>query len=166
MNAAFTGRASQSLNQAGAGPSIRKPAWVRIVRMLAVFRRRQDGVAALEFAFVLPILVLMFGGIVQFGAMFFAQNNMAHVARETARALAVGTIETEAEAQTLAKGRLTNWGVTFKVAADLPDPADPADTDFTVTIAAPLSDLAFFDLLGIFGNGNVTASASMRGEGL
>jgi hypothetical protein len=125
----------------------------------------ERGVAALEFAFVVPFLVIIFSGIVQFGAIFFIQNNMTNVAREVSRALSVGTIETSAEAETLANGKLVNWGIGFNVSATIPDPNDPNDTDYTVVITAPLSDAAIFDILGVFQSGTLSARASMREEG-
>ena len=122
------------------------------------------GVAALEFAFVLPFLVIILAGIVQFGAIFFIQNNMVNVAREVSRALSVGSIETTAEAETLANGKLVNWGIAFDIDTTIPDPDDPADTDYTVVITAPLSDAAIFDILGVFQDGTLRAQASMREE--
>ncbi len=125
----------------------------------------ERGVAALEFAFVVPFLVIIFSGIVQFGAIFFIQNNMTNVAREVSRSLSVGTIETSAEAETLANSKLVNWGIGFNVSATIPDPNDPNDTDYTVVITAPLSDAAIFDILGVFQSGTLSARASMREEG-
>ena len=125
----------------------------------------ERGVAALEFAFVVPFLVIIFSGIVQFGAIFFIQNNMTNVAREVSRSLSVGTIETSAEAETLANSKLVNWGIGFNVSATIPDPNDPNDTDYTVIITAPLSDAAIFDILGVFQSGTLSARASMREEG-
>ena len=125
----------------------------------------EHGVAALEFAFVVPFLVIIFAGIVQFGAIFFIQNNMTNVAREVSRALSVGTIETSAEAETMANDKLVNWGIGFNVNTTIPDPDDPADTDYTVVITAPLSDAAIFDILGVFQSGTLRAQASMREEG-
>ena len=125
----------------------------------------ESGVAALEFAFVLPLLVIVLAGIVQFGAVFFLQNNIATVARETARSLAVGTIDTTQEAETLANSRLINWGVTFTINTTVPDPANPNDSDYTVAISVPLAQAAIFDILGVFKTGDLTATASMREEG-
>lgn len=127
--------------------------------------RDERGVAALEFAFVVPFLIIIFSGIVQFGAVFFIQNNMTNVAREVSRALSVGTIETSTEAETLANSKLVNWGIGFNVNATIPDPNDPNDTDYTVVITAPLSDAAIFDILGVFQSGTLRAQASMREEG-
>ena len=133
----------------------------------AVLRLWSDvrGVAALEFAFVVPFLVIIFAGSVQFGAIFFIQNNMATAAREVSRSLSVGTIETAAEAESLANDRLVNWGISFNVNTTIPDPDDPNDTDYTVVITAPLSDAAIFDILGVFQSGSLRAQASMREEG-
>jgi hypothetical protein len=88
---------------------------------------------------------------------------MGNAAREISRSLAVGAIKTQTEAESLAQSRLTNWGVDFDVAVQFPDPGNPSDTDYTVTVSAPLSEAAIFDILGIFG-GTLTATASMRKE--
>ena len=127
--------------------------------------RDQSGVAAVEFAFIIPLLVIIFAGIVQFGAIFFLQNNMTNVAREVSRSLSVGTIETDLEATTMANSKLINWGVNFSINTKIPDPSDPNDTDFTVTISVPLSEAAIFDILGVFKTGTLAATASMRDEG-
>ena len=54
------------------------------------FRRR--GAAAVEMAVVAPVLILLLGGIIQFGGLFFLHNNMVNAAREAARALALKTV--------------------------------------------------------------------------
>jgi Flp pilus assembly pilin Flp len=128
------------------------------------WRRSEGGATAVEFAFVLPVLLMIVAGIIQFGAIFFLQNNMANAAREAARALAVGSIATKTETTQLVEQKLVNWGVTFTVDTTLPDPSDPTDTDFTVVITAPLSEAAIFDYLGVFEGGTLRAAASMREE--
>lgn len=55
-------------------------------------RRRHDstsGAAALEFALILPVLVLLVCGIIEFGFVFQAQLALTHAAREGARIAAV-----------------------------------------------------------------------------
>ncbi len=128
-------------------------------------RHRPDrGAAAVEFAFILPVLVMIVAGLIQFGAIFFLQNNMANAAREAARALAAGSISTETESTQLVEQKLVNWGVTFTVDTTLPDPSDPTDSDFTVVVTAPLSEVAMFDYLGVFEGGTLRAAASMHAK--
>lgn len=43
------------------------------------------GQALVEFAIILPLLLLVIGGIVQFGMLFWAQNTLTQVARDTGR---------------------------------------------------------------------------------
>ncbi len=59
--------------------------WRPVARILGSFISNQRGVAAVELAFVLPVLVIMLTGIAQMGLMFFVQNNMANVSQETVR---------------------------------------------------------------------------------
>lgn len=54
-------------------------------------RRTQDGAAAVEFALVLIPLVLLIGGIIDFGLMLNAQVSLTHSAREGVRVEAIGT---------------------------------------------------------------------------
>ncbi len=149
------------MNDMGSGhPKRRHRSYLAILHLW----RNERGAAAIEFAFVIPILSMMCVGMVQFGAIFFLQGNMGNAAREVARTLAVGGIKSQVEAETLAISKLTNWGVTFDVTTTLPDPGDPNDTDYTVTITAPLSEAAIVDFLGIFKSRTLSASASMREE--
>ncbi len=60
-------------------------------------RRLQRGAAALEFAIVLPVLVLLLLGIIDFGIVMGAQTQVANAAREGARAGALTGIYTQAE---------------------------------------------------------------------
>jgi Flp pilus assembly protein TadG len=53
--------------------------------------RGDHGAAAVEFALVLPILVLLVGGIIDFGFAFNAQVSLTHAAREGVRVEAIGT---------------------------------------------------------------------------
>lgn len=48
-------------------------------------RHRTRGQSLAEFAIVFPILMLILGGIIQFGIIFWAQNTLTQVARDTGR---------------------------------------------------------------------------------
>ena len=48
-------------------------------------RRRSSGQSLVEFAIVAPLLLAMVGGIIQFGILFWAQNTLTQVVRDTGR---------------------------------------------------------------------------------
>jgi Flp pilus assembly pilin Flp len=52
--------------------------------------RGEDGAAAVEFALLLPLLVLLLFGIIQFGIAFNARIQATNAAREAARTAVVG----------------------------------------------------------------------------
>ena len=52
--------------------------------------KNEKGQALVEFTLVLPILLLLLFGIVEFGRVYNGSLTVNHVARETARAAAVG----------------------------------------------------------------------------
>ena len=125
--------------------------------------RDRDGAAAVEFAFILPILLLLFSGIVQFGSIMFLENHMTNVARETSRRIAVGELA-QADAASSAQQALVNWGVTYDVSVVTVD-VGGGNQDIAVTISLPMAEAALMDVLGVFQSGNLTAAVTMRQEG-
>lgn len=72
-------------------------------------RARERGAAAVEFALVLPILVVILLGIVDFGLEMNSQAIVANAAREGARTASLGGTAAEATtAATNASGSLLN----------------------------------------------------------
>jgi Flp pilus assembly protein TadG len=130
--------------------------------LLRALGQDQRGAAAVEFAFIMPILLVMFSGILQFGSVMFLENHMTNVAREASRRVAVGEL-TETDAATMVQGALVNWGVTYEVSVATVD-ADDGNQDITVAISLPLSDAALIDVLGLFDTGNLSTSVTMRME--
>ena len=130
--------------------------------LLRALGQDQRGAAAVEFAFIMPILLLMFSGILQFGSVMFLENHMTNVAREASRRVAVGEL-TETDAATMVQGALVNWGVTYEVSVATAD-AGNGNQDVTVAISLPLSDAALMDVLGLFETGNLSTSVTMRME--
>jgi len=131
-------------------------------KALRALWRDRGGAAAVEFAFILPILLLLFSGIVQFGSIMFLENHMTNVARETSRRIAVGELS-QAEAASSAQQALVNWGVTYQVSIAATDAGD-GNEDITVAISLPMSEAALMDVLGVFQSGNLTAAVTMRQE--
>jgi Flp pilus assembly protein TadG len=48
-------------------------------------RSRSRGQSLVEFAIAFPVLMLLIGGIIQFGVIFWGQNTLTQVARDTGR---------------------------------------------------------------------------------
>ena len=130
-------------------------------------RRDDAGAAAVEFALVLPILLLLIFGIVDFGRLYFTQITLTDAAREGARVLALegasgsGYTATQAatDATTRVQDAANSVGGTVTVTTGTCTVGDPvtvtASTDFS--FLTPLPNLA--NLLGIT---SVTGTGVMR----
>ncbi len=116
----------------------------------------EAGATAVEFAFVMPILLLMFSGIVRFGSVLFPENHMTSVARDATRKIAIGDLA-QADAESAVQQSLVNWGVTYDVQALITD-AGGGNQDITVTISLPMHEAALIDV-------EAAAVASSQGGG-
>jgi len=127
--------------------------------------RNTDGVAAIEFAFTVPILVFLLVGFIQVASAFFTLNQMNWVAREAARGLAVGDLADAAAAEAFAESHLISWAAeSSTVTVLIPDPSDPSSNDFRVDISVPLDDAALLDPAGYLSGKTVSAYSVMRDE--
>jgi Flp pilus assembly protein TadG len=61
-----------------------------------------------EFALLLPLLIVGFMGSIQFGSLLFTYNMMQTAARNSSRALAVGSLNPE-QAATAVRAALPGW---------------------------------------------------------
>lgn len=77
-------------------------------------RRRDDGAAAVEFALVVPLLVLLLFGIISYGVMLSFRQSMSQAAAEGARAAAVAFVATNAQSDgySAVDEALNSFGVT------------------------------------------------------
>lgn len=126
-----------------------------------MWRRRwgsERGAAAVEFALILPILVLILFGVIEFGGVYNAQLMVTSAAREAARSMALHGVVADAEA----------------VAVDAAVGIDPAALDVTVTPAtcaagADVTVTVAYDrpfLTGLFGASvELTGLATRRCQG-
>jgi hypothetical protein len=114
------------------------------------------GAIAVEFALIMPILLLFLLGIVQFGSAFFIQNSMLNTARELARRLATEQV-TVADAANWAIDRLPALSTNYDIDVTPPVPGDPDANFFRVVINVPLADAVIVDPLGLFRSGELSA---------
>ena len=124
------------------------------------FFRDENGGVLVEATLIIPLLLLLFASIIQFGYAYAVKSDMTDTARETARRMAVGELLTPAAAESYAAGKL-GFGLSYTITAV--DPV-PGTTDVSTTIQVAKSAVAVFDMLGIFSSGTMTAEVIMRKE--
>jgi Flp pilus assembly protein TadG len=132
-----------------------------------VFKRRtnESGQAVVEFAVILPVLLMILFAILQFGIVFNNYIQVTAAAREGARKAAVsrslGTAAAETAATTSAKAAapgLTQSSITVTYPNS---PTFAQGSDVTVQVTYPYS----ISILGIIvKSGNLTSSTTMRVE--
>jgi Flp pilus assembly protein TadG len=138
-------------------------------RKPAVARRRSEarGAAAVEFAIVLPIVLLLVCGIVDFGRMLNVQISLSGAAREGARWAAL-RLDSTTGVSVASRVTTAAPDVTAPATAVLSScPANPSPTQnasvtvtTTYTLITPLSVLG-----GLFGGG-VPGSVTLTGRGV
>jgi Flp pilus assembly protein TadG len=108
---------------------------------LARHLRKEQGAAAVEFALILPILVILVFGIIEFGRAYNAQVSLTGAAREGARHMAVtwdAAGVTAAKSKVVAAAALdSNVAVSISVGGAADAPCAPSK-DATVEATYPL----------------------------
>lgn len=127
---------------------------------------RESGAAAVEFAILLPILLILVAGIIDLGRLLYAEVMVTNAAREGARMLAMGYPNSDADARAAAAspnmGPVGGLGTPTRVAC----PANPTPT----TAASYTVRTASFDWLLLDAFAPITApqpesTATMRCRG-
>jgi Flp pilus assembly protein TadG len=127
----------------------------------------RGGVAAVEFAIVAPLLMMVVFGIIEFGRMIMVQQILTNASREGARR-AIIEDATHTEVQALVSTYLTNASVS---SADVTvQPVDLSNVGFgdpvTVTVAVPFDDVSWAGAAWFLGGSMLQAETIMQGERL
>ncbi len=132
-------------------------------------RGRRAGTVAVELILVLPILLSLLLGMVEYGMYLAANQQVTTASREGARVAALGGTEAEvrqAVAQFLGAGNLSNATAQVFFIAQAGQPAVSGDA-VQVIVSLPVTQ-AVPDLLAAFGislqNQTIVASTVMRRE--
>jgi Flp pilus assembly protein TadG len=121
--------------------------------------------AIVEFAVVLPLLLTILFGIIEYGWVFMVRQTMQHAAREGCR---LAVLQTSVEPygnvvarvnDIMASANLSGYSITMTHATN----ADPVET---VSVSIPYSQVSLVG--GFFGTANydLTGTCSMRKEGM
>ena len=126
-------------------------------------RGTRRGVSFVESAFMIPILMSLIFGAIEFGSILHMRHTMLHAAREAARALAVQG-GTTGQAVTVAETLLPNSDdLHFDIAATQPA-VDDILRDVEVEISLPLKEASLGAMFGMFGEDRMTVRVTMRSE--
>lgn len=112
-------------------------------------RLRSDrGAAAVEFAIVLPVLVVILFGVIEYGRIFFIQNTITNAARVGVRVNAVdyGAGMSAAAARTDAQTKAASAAVGVAVSANVTACASGATTTATITYTGNISLTGFLPM--------------------
>lgn len=119
--------------------------------------RSERGAVAVEFALLLPILMMLLLGIVEFGLAYNAQITITNAAREGARTMAIQNSTAAADSAVKAAAPLVNPAITNSEIAISPSICAAGQT-VTVTIQYPYKFLT-----GFFGTGyTMIGTAAMQ----
>ncbi|MGE9808853.1 TadE/TadG family type IV pilus assembly protein [Janibacter sp. G1551] len=127
--------------------------------------RSERGAAAIEFALVLPLLLLIVAGITDFGRAFYMQISTASAAREGARMISMKYTYDEAEARAQAAGG--DW-VDLSVTTFCTGGAK--NSEVTAAPAAPFEWIFLDDIMSLFpgpalGTPTIASEGAMRCNG-
>ncbi len=124
-------------------------------------RRAERGAAAVEFAIILPVLIVLLVGIIEFGRAFQVQATLAAAAREGVRVMALEDDHAAARTAARSAGGGLNPALTDANIAVAPASCAGSTGPATVTITYRQSFLT-----GLFGSGiDLSAEGVMRCNG-
>ena len=128
-------------------------------------RGDRQGVAAVEFAMVLPVFMLLVFGIVEVGRMLMVQQTLVNASREGARRAVLENSTSDSVIETVSACLDGVIDVPVDSISVSPDPAAVRNNQqITVRVAVPFSDVSW--LPPFIYKGDLQASTTMRSEKL
>ena len=130
-------------------------------------RRVRRGAAAVEFALVAPVFILLIFGILECGQLIMVQQILTNASREGAR-LAVLEGTTLSEMQTAVDDYLANSSISGASLTVTPSSLGNTESGapITVTVSVPFSQVSWGSSTWFPGGANLSASTLMRREGV
>ena len=107
-------------------------------------RSRDDGAAAVEFALVLPVLIAILCGIVDFGRFYNTRIELSHAAREAVRVWALGGSEEDvtSRAEAVAGTAVTSVETTPCIFGEVTTVTLTVAFSFTFPLVTDVADLS------------------------
>jgi Flp pilus assembly protein TadG len=141
------------------------PAEDKLQRSCRLFRRNRRAAAAVEFAIVAPIFLLMVFGMIEYGRMVMVYQILTNASREGARSAVLDGATTDSVTTSvtayLTQAMLT--GATVTVAPNPPSNAEYGDP-VTVTVSVPFNQVSWLPSPMYLGGKTLTSTTVMRRE--
>lgn len=131
--------------------------------------KRDGGAAAVEFALVLPLLLLLVCAIIDFGRMFWEQSTLSGAAREGVRLVALGQTDPAVISSTTsdAAGGISDVDVTVSVnGVVVPAGTDPIPTCTPGDPVEVVATTSFSYWTPLPGLATFTGVSSLSGKGV
>jgi Flp pilus assembly protein TadG len=141
------------------------PATDKLERPCRLYRRNRRAAAAVEFAVVAPVFLLLVFGMIEYGRMVMVYQVLTNASREGAR-VAVLDGATTASVTAQVNSYLTSGsvsGATVTVAPNPPTNAQYGDP-VTVTVSVPFSQVSWLPSPMYLGTTTLTSATVMRRE--
>jgi Flp pilus assembly protein TadG len=129
--------------------------------------KREEGAAAIEFALLLPLLMLILFGIIEFGLVLYNQEVITNASREGARyGIVIGSPRpTTGQIQGVVNTYLTNAGLAGSATVSVTGAQGASGSDLTVAVVYPYTFLVLPNFAaGLSNNLNLNATTVMKLE--
>lgn len=120
-----------------------------------------SGAVMAEFALVLPLVLLLLFGIIDFGRVMFTQNNITSAVREGARFGAVAEVPQDTAA---IRARVQNYITSFGGSTTVPISVTLDDWALPTTITVRIQNYPFTPVTPVVGTISLTSRAVFRWE--
>lgn len=117
-----------------------------------------SGAATVEFVLWLPVVMLVFGLIVDTSVIFGDRSQILRVVQDINRAVSIGHVRSSDDAEAIILADISNIAPNALVETTL------TDGIITSTVTIPVSDLTVTNLIDVFRDFNVTVSAQHLSE--
>ena len=151
--------------KAGGSDASLSPAGDKLERSCRLFRRNRRAAAAVEFAVVAPVFLLLVFGMIEYGRMVMVYQVITNASREGARTAVLDGATTNS-VTTSVNSYLTAAmisGATVTVAPNPPTNAQYGDP-VTVTVSIPFSQVSWLPSPMYLGSRTLTSATVMRRE--
>jgi Flp pilus assembly protein TadG len=125
----------------------------------------EEGATAVELALVCPVLLLLVAGVIEGGLLLYTWGNMEHIARQAARAAAIGSITaTQAETFVETKMAASIGSPTATATVSIVAGATPIEDEVIVQVTVPEGELGAILPFGIFRLASLSSTVTMHYE--